>query len=1286
MFPELLEPDVTMQRIRFESDDEAAHLLIKAIAYFTDEECPIVANPITLLSKLHESSHSTIYVGTLDGGDLPFAVKLEMIDSLDVPQDATDQLVASMEDRFRKLESLGPSAVGVITHIGTLPGIIVTLRPFLNGGTCREEIEDCREACSGQVQWDKWRHFVGIVAATARTVGRAHSLLPSIVHADLKPENIILLEGRPVVIDWDHCVSATLSTSHCTIPRWGTEAYRPPPTVSPSYLTPEWDVWSLGRILLEALTAAGARWKSEGDYDGWKSSPEYRAGDADLAKWFEDGNRGTTRQERLRIKSLARILGKALECRPEYRYSNAQELADDLQRWLDSKPVFAKGMSLKRRFRALFLRRPLWVAAMLLTIATLLAFGFSLWNSMARRTAQRAQTLRNLGREVETILDRPEWGARDADYLRYALWVEEAKDDADSLRRLGRLADRISEAGRHGSGDVLARRIGEHASALGREAGDIRAHSRLLRAEAAIVRTDFESAARMLDESPDEDLQSLPPGLADRWGWAKHVSSAFRARRRVPLGDRLEAADGALHVVQVGDPGTSVAKTIAIAGREVDGGFALSEIVDLGAQLPLSVSDLPPLQAPYELRAVAAPGSLRITDVAVHDLALGSAVVAAVTYESRESKRAAKVRLGAVVEWELPSPQAARWALGLSAPAGPPGVGRRHQTGETFLAVRGGSSSRVLHLVPNWHLRGNHQHDVMEPTTVMKDDDLQDLLIDTEVDGGDDRMLLSVPGHRTPGIHQFEYGARRSVARFLPGFPIRGLLKDERGGVSRWILAKNFTPDRAGYDAALGLEAAIFEGRELTSPAGLIKIWSAPRGWSAWVQINELAPLSIAEPGLLARVVWKYEMESHRSQECAGILLTPSRSTANGPARGLLLDQPRVPVVLPGSGGQETRLWLWRQNGVFLHSASGRSDTDSAPSGTRFEALAQGDAALMELALVIATERWDRLSDANSLALRSLLLSGRSALATEVWSTWFPDGKEMGRNGGDPWVERAIKVETLSVLARHGAFAKHEVSPHSATWQELPELTEDFEDNSTEWRALRSRDPDSTQPVPAAMERSSDVFGSFGSRFHPSGEALNNHWFGCLRASVAPGDTSESHGITSPTFEWSGKKRLRCHGLLCLEAFHFSSCLSISLEREDPRPSTVAAMTLSRWRNTIMEPGEILGLSFGEVEQKIKPWIGWAVFLLEIDPVTHRALFMLMDPHGRDRELYGTFLRFLPEGSLTSGRHRLEIKVQITSQDPARIPLVVVGEQTEIARAGGEVIVLVDEWVVDLER
>ncbi len=176
----------------------------------------------------------------------------------------------------------------------------------------------------------------------AEAVGHAHDR--GVLHRDLKPTNVLVREdGTPVVVDFglariedEHMTRASLATRSGSL--LGTLTYMSPEQVGGNLeLEPASDVYGLGVLLFELLT---------GDlpYDLTGLSL------VDAARRIQGAGPRLRLSARRSLRGdLGAVVLKALEKSPSRRYATAGELAADLQRVLDGRPVEAARPSLSGR-------------------------------------------------------------------------------------------------------------------------------------------------------------------------------------------------------------------------------------------------------------------------------------------------------------------------------------------------------------------------------------------------------------------------------------------------------------------------------------------------------------------------------------------------------------------------------------------------------------------------------------------------------------------------------------------------------------------------------------------------------------------------------------------------------------------------------------------------------------------------------------------------------------------------------------------------------------------------
>lgn len=189
----------------------------------------------------------------------------------------------------------------------------------------------------------------------ADAVAHAHSR--SIVHGDLKPSNVIVnQQGEPKLIDFG--VARFLSEQDPVGFRGYTPRYAAPEQLAGAPASTLSDVYGLGTVLLEILTAR---------------MPYAEISDASLLSAIAQHQ---TLPEPLPADSggtgapyeVHAILRKALHQSPNDRYPTAQNMVEDIDRFLHLMPVLALPQTLAYRSRKLFARRKLPILAMLVIL------------------------------------------------------------------------------------------------------------------------------------------------------------------------------------------------------------------------------------------------------------------------------------------------------------------------------------------------------------------------------------------------------------------------------------------------------------------------------------------------------------------------------------------------------------------------------------------------------------------------------------------------------------------------------------------------------------------------------------------------------------------------------------------------------------------------------------------------------------------------------------------------------------------------------------------------------
>ena len=281
----------------------------------------------------------------------------------------------------------------------------------------------------------------------ARVVHFAHTRL--VVHRDLKPSNILVeRDGRPRLLDFgiakllDPEPSASLVVDTMPEARLLTPEYASPEQVRGEAAGVSADVHALGAVLFEMLTGRTPFAHLRGDQ---RALQRAIVDTAPAAPSRLVASRAAARALR---GDVDRIVLKALRKEPERRYRTAEQLADDVARWLVGRPVLARPDSVVYRLRKFVSRNGAAIAATAAGVLLALALGAMAAIQADRivREHARAERERVAVDGALALLDRlrsrPEVGVRAlADSVGVRRPVPEGADLDSSVAELRRLHD-----------------------------------------------------------------------------------------------------------------------------------------------------------------------------------------------------------------------------------------------------------------------------------------------------------------------------------------------------------------------------------------------------------------------------------------------------------------------------------------------------------------------------------------------------------------------------------------------------------------------------------------------------------------------------------------------------------------------------------------------------------------------------------------------------------------------------------------------------------------------------
>jgi serine/threonine protein kinase/Flp pilus assembly protein TadD len=271
--------------------------------------------------------------------------------------------------------------------------------------------------------------LIGVQVAEALEYAHRQGVL----HRDIKPSNL-LLDGRGIVWVTDFGLAKAADSADLTHTGdiVGTVRYMAPERFE-GQCDARSDVYALGLTLYELLARRPA-------FD-----------EPDRARLI----RLVTKTDPPRLRDLdpsvprdlETVVHKAIERDPAHRYPSAGDLAEDLRRFLDDRPIRARRLSLAEHAWRWCRRNPAAAALVAAVLALLvLSAGWGLWVQR-----QRGEAARRKGRAREAVAVMM---AQAAGLLRQGLWaearavlkqVEGRLDDADARDLRARLALAESE-------------------------------------------------------------------------------------------------------------------------------------------------------------------------------------------------------------------------------------------------------------------------------------------------------------------------------------------------------------------------------------------------------------------------------------------------------------------------------------------------------------------------------------------------------------------------------------------------------------------------------------------------------------------------------------------------------------------------------------------------------------------------------------------------------------------------------------------------------------------------
>jgi tetratricopeptide (TPR) repeat protein/tRNA A-37 threonylcarbamoyl transferase component Bud32 len=271
-----------------------------------------------------------------------------------------------------------------IFEVGERNGMPFFSLEFVEGGSLQQKLD-------GKPRPP--RETAGLIAVLARAMDFAHK--QGIIHRDLKPANILLTaDGTPKITDFGLAkkLDETDTGQTGTGAILGTPTYMAPEQAKGKnrLIGPPADIYALGAILYDLLTGR----------------PPFK-GETIMDTLMMVQNVEPVPPTRIQPKlprDLETICLKCLQKEPAQRYGTALELSEDLESFLNDRPIKARKVSAAERAWKWAKRRPAAASLIVVCVFALLALGVGGW-VFAQREADRATVAENLKKEADQARD-----------------------------------------------------------------------------------------------------------------------------------------------------------------------------------------------------------------------------------------------------------------------------------------------------------------------------------------------------------------------------------------------------------------------------------------------------------------------------------------------------------------------------------------------------------------------------------------------------------------------------------------------------------------------------------------------------------------------------------------------------------------------------------------------------------------------------------------------------------------------------------------------------------------
>jgi tetratricopeptide (TPR) repeat protein/predicted Ser/Thr protein kinase len=273
------------------------------------------------------------------------------------------------------------------------------------------------------------RQAAEMTAKIARAVACAHAC--GVIHRDIKPANIMVETetGQPILMDFG--LAKELAEHNSFLSQsgqiMGTPAYMAPEQAAGrlSQIGPQSDVYALGVVLYELLC----------------QRLPFQGGVGEVLQKIQTEEPPAPRRIVPRLhRDLETICLKAMAKSPTERYTSADELADDLERFGAGEAIRARREGIGRKLWRKVRRNPLTFAALLVLIVSGAMLGIV--GPRLYRTAR----ISSLSQTIQSKLDAEEWPPEQRDAVEALLDKLQPLAAEDAETRRHQLHQRVANA------------------------------------------------------------------------------------------------------------------------------------------------------------------------------------------------------------------------------------------------------------------------------------------------------------------------------------------------------------------------------------------------------------------------------------------------------------------------------------------------------------------------------------------------------------------------------------------------------------------------------------------------------------------------------------------------------------------------------------------------------------------------------------------------------------------------------------------------------------------------